>query len=327
MVDLSIIIVSWNARDHLLKCLQSLQRYLPGRSVEILVVDNASTDGSQEAVRRDYPAVKLTCNEENYGFAKANNIGIAHSAGTYVCLVNSDVELIEDCFTKLIGYLELQQTVGLVGPQILDSRRAIQRSAMGFPTLWNTLCRALALDRLFPGSRMFGGLLMTYWSHDTLREVDVINGCFWVVRREALARVGLLDERFFIYAEDTDWCRRFRDDGWKVVYLPYAQAVHYGGGSSVNAPSRFYLEMQRANLQYWRKYHNLPQTYLYLGIALLHHSVRFFGEVARYAFRSEANRPVARMKISRSRLLIAWVLRTFLRTEGAPVQGRAARTA
>ena len=145
----------------------------------------------------------------------------------------------------MLAYMNEHPEIGMLGPQILDSNGNIQRSCMGFPTLWNTSCRALALDTLFPKSKLFGGYMMTFWPHDSIRDVNVINGCFWMVKREALDEVGLLDERFFIYAEDKDWCKRFWDAGWKVVYFPEAKAIHYGGASSSNAPIKFHIEMQK----------------------------------------------------------------------------------
>ena len=119
---------------------------------------------------------------------------------------------------------------------------------------------------MFPRSRLFGGHLLTFWDHDETRPVDVINGCFWVLRKSALEQVGLLDERFFFYGEDVDWCRRFNLGGWRVVFFPEAEALHYGGASSANAPVKFAVEMQRANYQYWTKHHSRCGAYTFLLI-------------------------------------------------------------
>jgi len=277
MIDLSIIIVSWNAREFLSKCLWSLKTSMTDYYTEIIVVDNASTDGSQELVRDQFPRVNLICNDTNLGFAKAINIGVSHCRGKYVCLINSDVEVLEDCFVRMIAYMEHHPEVGMLGPQIIDPNGNIQRSCMGFPTLWNTFCRALALDSLFPKVKLFGGYLMTYWEHNTMRNVDVINGCFWMIKREALDQVGLLDEQFFIYAEDLDWCKRFTMADWEIVYFPMAEALHYGGASSSNAPVRFYIEMQKANLKFWRKHYGRFSYSVYYAINVLHHFLRVLG--------------------------------------------------
>lgn len=314
-MKVSVVIVSWNAKAYLLRCIESVleQTVRASHSIQIIVVDNASQDGSAEAVAERFPGVTLIVNERNYGFARANNIGIRASDGDYLCLINSDVVVRDECFARSIAYMEKHPAIGLLGPRIIDSDNRVQRSCMGYPTLWNTLCRALALDTLFPRSRVFGGHLLTYWSHDDIRPVEVINGCFWVVRRLALEQVGLLDERFFIYAEDVDWCKRFNESGWAVVYFPGAEAMHYGGASSANAPIRFNLEMQRANYQYWQKYHSRAGVAAYLVISLIHHALRVLGEIAAYPVGKSTKD--SSYKIRRSIASIRWIL-------GSKTQGR-----
>ncbi|MDA8089842.1 MAG: glycosyltransferase family 2 protein [Actinomycetota bacterium] len=306
-VDISFIVVSWNAKEYLYKCLASIEKEAAGYRSEVIVVDNASSDGSQAMVRERFPQVKLIDSKENLGFAKANNIGIRQSRGKYLALINSDVEVLPGCIGMMTGYMEEHRKTGILGPQILDAHKNVQRSCMGFPTLWNSFCRALALDAVFPKSRFIGSFEMTYWPHDSTREVDIINGCFWLVRRTALQQVGVLDERFFIYGEDMDWCKRFWDDGWKVEYFYQAKAVHYGGASSSNAPVRFFIEMNRANLKYWRKHHSRPAQMGYLVIIMLHYLIRYLGAALQYATRP-AGRADATFKIKRSVALLRWLL-------------------
>jgi GT2 family glycosyltransferase len=239
--------LSWNAKSFLLECIESILRQSATGPLEVIVVDNASSDGSPEAVRDKYPAVKLICNAGNDGFAKGNNIGIRASSGDYLFLINSDVVVSEGCFEKLVRYMDSHPGAGMLGPRILGADGKVQRTCMGFPSLSNTLFRAVALDKLFPHSRLFGDFFLTFWSFDDTRPVDVVNGCFWVLRRSAMNDVGLLDERFFMYGEDVDWCKRFAQKGWKVVFVADAEALHYGGASSANAPIKFDIEMQRAN--------------------------------------------------------------------------------
>lgn len=312
MVEVSIIIPSWNAKQYLQNCIESIVKETQANHVEIIVVDNASTDGSKELVQQQFPQVKLICNRANLGFAKASNIGIKQGSGRYFCIVNSDVEVLDGCFNRMIEYMEQNPEIGMLGPQILDANNNIQRSTMGFPTVWNTLCRALALDTIFPGSKLFGGYLMTFWSHDTLRKVDVINGCLWLVRREALNQVGMLDERFFIYAEDKDWCKRFWNAGWNVVYFPHARAIHYGGASSSQAPIRFYIEMHRANLQYWKKHHKRLAQIVFLLVTGLHNFVRLLGETLLYIVRPEKRKNTV-FKIRRSIASLQWLFGFDLR--------------
>src|SRR4051812_25708883 len=314
----SVIIVSWNAKAFLLKCLQSVLSQGPAGAIEVIVVDNASSDGSPEAVKAQFPTVHLICNTGNYGFAKANNIGIAASTGEYLFLINSDVVVSPGCFDRITRHMDSQPQIGMLGPKIFGSDGRIQRSCMGYPSLANALSRALALDSLFPASKAFGGQLMTFWAHDQTRSVDVINGCFWTVRRPAMEQVGLLDESFFIYGEDIDWCRRFRNGRWDVVFYADADALHYGGASSANAPVRFYLEMQRANYQYWVKHHSRGASYAFVGVNLLHHSLRLVGEVLAFPF-LPARRAASRQKISRSAAAIKWAIQTM--TSPATIAG------
>lgn len=305
-MDLSVVIVNWNTKEILSECLQSLTLDTSLQMAEIILVDNASSDGSPVMVKERFPHVKLICNDQNLGFAKANNIGIRLSTGRYICLVNSDVIVLKDCFNSMLAYMDEHPEIGMLGPKILNPDRTLQPSCMGFPTLWNMFCRALALDKLFPGSKLFGGRLMNFWAHDTVSSAEVLNGCFLMVRREALEQVGLLDENFFFYGEDIDWCKRFHDAGWNVMFSPSAEAIHYGGASSSSAPIRFYIEMQRADLQYWKKHHGMPSWILYVSISCLHHALRFIGQSVSYVF-LPSQREKTLPKIKRSLASVRWL--------------------
>lgn len=274
MSKISVIIVSWNARGYLRDCLTSV--YQTGASVvqEVIVVDNASSDGSPEMVAQEFPQVRLVPAGGNLGFARANNLGIKQASGTMLALVNSDVVVHPDCFQRLAAYLERHAEVGLVGPKVNGRDGLIQLTCARLPTLWNTLCQFLVLDKLFSGWRFFSGFQMPAAEHERGGEVEVLSGCFWLARRAAVDKLGGLDERFFFYAEDMDWCKRFRDALWKVTYVPEATATHFGGGSSANAPLRYYIEILRANLIYWKKHYGLLGQFAYYCLAVLQHGVR-----------------------------------------------------
>jgi GT2 family glycosyltransferase len=278
-MDISVIVISWNGKKFLLECLASLMAQIAPYEAELIVVDNASVDGSAEAVESAFPSVLVLRNRTNLGFAKANNLAIRKARGRFLLLVNSDVVLKKNCIDRLFTYMEENPKAGLLGPQIVSADGSVQRSCMTFPSLWNSFSRALALDRLFSSSPLFGEHLLTYWSHSNTQTVDVINGCFWVVRKEALNTVGLLDEKFFIYGEDIDWCKRFHQAGWDVVFVSDAQALHYGGMSSSNAPLRFFLEQWRTNFQYWAKHHSGNRQIAYFLIVGLHHVLRAAGHL------------------------------------------------
>jgi GT2 family glycosyltransferase len=296
---ISIIIVSWNAKAYLLKCLASLANET--YPLEIIVVDNNSSDGSPEAVAREYPKVKLIRSPENLGFAKANNLGIKAATGDYLAFVNNDVEVFPGCIPSLVAFSAAHPRVGVVGPQIFGGKGGLQKSYWGFPTLVNRFARALALDNLFK-SRAFSGY-STYGAKDDYKPVDVLQGSFLLVKREALDRVGPWDEDFFIYGEDVDWCRRFWDDGWEVMFLASARAIHYGGSSSANAPVRFYIEKQKADLQYWRKHESPLAVQGYIVLSCLHESLRTAGYGLLSLFK-----PSARFKANRSLACLRWLL-------------------
>jgi len=274
-MDVSVIIVSWNARRHLEECLASVYESSAPVAPEVIVVDNASTDGSPEMVGKHFPEVRLLRCRENLGFAVANNIGIRQSHGRYIALVNSDVKILGRCLDTLVAFMDQHPKVGLVGPRILNTDMTLQSSCRRFPNPWNNLCAASGLARLSGPHPLFSGEHMLYFRHDEVRPVDVLVGCFWVMRREALDRVGPLDERFYIYAEDVDWCRRCWNAKWEIMFCPDAQAIHHSGGSSVNDPVRFAVEQHRALLRYWRKHHGILGR-LYMVILL------GFGQLLRY---------------------------------------------
>ncbi len=272
MVDVSFVIVSWNARDYLLQCLESIEGHSTASTYEIIVVDNASHDGSADAVVAAHPSALVVRNGENAGFARGNNIGIEESSGRYLCCVNSDVILLPGCIDSLTAFMDRHPKVGMVAPRILNADRTIQPSCMAFPTLRSRLVRALALESILRNNA-------TPESSEAC-DVDALSGCFWFLRREAVSEVGCLDERFFMYCEDLDWCRRFKKAGWRIVYQPEAQAIHFGGASSANAPVRFVIELEKAMLQYWRKHHGLPTLWIVWFLLLLGQLMRCLGGAA-----------------------------------------------
>lgn len=286
-MELSTIVVTWNCRPFVSKCLRSITTQLPGNS-ELIVVDNASSDGTSDAVRVQFPGAKVIDNAQNVGFARGNNLGIVVSTGKYLCLINPDVVVGPDCINRMLEFMAQHPNVGILAPKILGADGKAQRSCMRTPTLWNQLCRALALDRLTKTSRLFGGYLMADFRHDHLRDVDIANGCFWMVRRAAVEEIGMLDAAFWMYGEDLDWCQRYRRAGWRVVFFPSAEALHFGGGSSQHIPLLCRIEMLRADLQYWRKYHSVLSSCVYLAILYLGQAVRIFAYCAMYMCRPNA---------------------------------------
>jgi len=305
----SAVIVVWNAKKYVIECLESLREHCRSACVEVIVVDNASTDGTPEVIAEMFPEFRLIRNSENLGFAKANNIGIAECSGEYVCLVNSDVKFTSDCFSPMLRFLSENPGVGMVGPKMLAPDGRVGRSTLRFPTVWNQFCSAVGLDIAFRKSRLLGGYLMSDFDHQTTTSVEVLTGWFVLVRRSALERVGLLDPQFFMYGEDVDWCYRFHQAGQEVVFFADAEAIHYGGASSSNAPLRFYLEQCYANWQYWQKHRGRLAQRAYLASLAVYHTVRFLGYSGAYLL-LPAQRLQHLEKLNRSVACLRWVTHT-----------------
>ncbi|MFZ0799185.1 MAG: glycosyltransferase family 2 protein [Terriglobales bacterium] len=304
----SVIVVTWNGKKYALECLASLNEQENGLPIEIIVVDNASTDGTPDAISEQFPKVLLVRNNANFGFAKANNIGMSQSRGKYVCLINSDVVVPPGCLERMVGYLENNRNIGLLGPKMMSLDGSIGQSVMRLPTVWNTICSALGLHSILPNSKLVGGFLMEGYPYDRIDDVEVLTGWFWILPRVALQQVGGLDEQFFMYGEDIDWSHRFLKAGWRVVFYPDAEALHYGAASSAEAPTRFYIELRRANLQYFRKHHGRLGSVGYMLATAIHELVRIVGYSVVYCC-DEARRSAAAFKMSRSVSCLKWLLR------------------
>ena len=299
-MDISVVILSWNDKQYLEVCLRSLLDARPSRTMEIIVVDNASTDGSPEMVEALFPAAKIIRNAENLGFPRGNNVGVQASRGKYVYLLNSDIKIFAGCLDALADFLDQNPRVGMVGPKILNRDLTHQSSCRRFPTLWNNFCEVAALAKVFTGSRLFSGEHMLYFKGERLMDVDVLVGCFWAVRREAVNEFGLLDEGFFMFAEDLDWCKRFWEAGWRVVFYPEAQAVHYRGGSSTKKDAVWLaLTQQRSVLRYWKKHQSAAACFGIRCLVFTHKASRWGAALASYLIRpSKRKESQTRMRVA-----------------------------
>ncbi len=253
-MDVSVIIVNWNTKRLLQDCLESL--YVQGGNVdtEVIVVDNASTDGSVEMVRDDFESVKLIENMENRGFAAANNQGMAAAKGRYVLLLNSDTVVLDNAVARTVNFADAHPRAAVTGCRVLNADGTLQPTCFMFPSTLNMLLSSTYLYKLFPGSRFFGRERMTWWDRNDVRQVDVVTGCFMLVRREAIDQVGMMDERFFMYAEETDWCYRFKESSWDVIFTPVARIIHLGGQSTAKRPVAMIVQLRLSILGFIRKH-------------------------------------------------------------------------
>jgi GT2 family glycosyltransferase len=247
-MDVSIIVVAWNVKELLGKCLQSVYEHTQGITFEVIYVDNASADGSVDMVRSDFPEVRIIENPENRGFIKANNQAIELAQGRYVLLLNSDTVLLENTITKTVQFADAHPQAAVVGCRVLNPDLTLQQSCFRFYSTLNMLLDLTYLSRLFPTNRFFGRKIYGGWDYNSVREVDVVVGCFSLVRMAAIQQVGVMDERFFVYGDDIDWCRRFVKSGWKVMFTPVGRIIHYGGQTTKKEPNRFALQLHGAVL-------------------------------------------------------------------------------
>lgn len=260
-LDVTIIIVSWNTREILRDCLRSIYENAGALEFETIVVDNASADGSAQMVARDFPQVQLVANPDNRGFAAANNQGMALARGRYVLLLNSDTVVLDRALEKTLAFADAHPEAAVVGCRVLNPDRTWQRTCSRFPSALNLLLSSTYLYKLFPKSRFWGREFMLYWDRSDVREVDVVSGSFMLVRREAIARIGMMDEAFFMYAEETDWCYRFRQAGYKALFTPAGSIIHLGGASSRQAASKMRLQLS-ASILYFLKKHKSRGEYV-----------------------------------------------------------------
>jgi hypothetical protein len=273
LIDLSIIIVSWNVRDLLDKCLASLQRsrraLSPGEdfSFEIIVVDSASEDGSARLVRERHPTVVLLPQRENIGFTRGNNIGMARARGDILLLLNPDTEVRPDAIATMLDYMNQRPGLGILGPHTLNSDGSHQSTRRRFPTLMTGIFESSWLSAWAPASVEEEFRILDRHDDDIL-DVDWVQGSALMLRREVYAAIGGLDEGFIMYSEELDYCRRAKSAGWQVAYHGGAYITHHGGKSSEQVGAWKQIHFQSSKLRYFRKHHGYGH-YLVLRALLL----------------------------------------------------------
>lgn len=265
--QITAIIVNWNTQDLLAGCLASLRDYgAPGRTMEIIVVDNGSHDGSADMVARDWPDVQLIRNAQNVGFTAANNQAFAVSRGDYLLLINADALLTPGCLERMVAQMQADPQAGVVGPRLVYGDGRWQRWTAGRePGLRSAANYFLFLERLFPHTPAFHGLYLGSDVRTAFRPDWVSSACM-LVRRAAVEQVGFMDERFFVYMDDVDLCRRVREGGWRVWYCPEAEAVHFMGQSTKRQTGSVSPTALRSLNRYYAMHHGPAKTLALKGI-------------------------------------------------------------
>jgi len=262
--DVSVVIVSFNTRDLTRECLQSLHaEFARGVKGEVIVVDNASRDGSAAMIEREFPEVKLITSQVNLGFGNANNLAFPHCSGRYVVLLNTDAFIAPDALSRAVKHMEESPRAGLGGARLISRDATDQPSARSFPTPLLEFFTFSGLSALYPGSRLFGRLDRTWSDPGQACQVDWVPGAFSIIRSEALRQVGVFDPRYFLYYEEVDLSRRIRQAGWEIWYWPDVVVTHIGGESSktityltmASGGAQLTLWRMRSQLLYYRRWH------------------------------------------------------------------------
>ena len=269
------------------ECLQTLTRPLNGLDVEVIVVDNASSDDSRDMVRREFPQVKLIANPMNLGFGAGNNVGIPASTGRYVLFLNSDTQVTEGALKSLVDYADANPNVGILGPKLLNADGSLQYSCRQYPNLATGFLHNTPLGRLLPKNRHAADYLMKNWDHATPRDVDWVSGAALMIRRACLNQTGGFDEDYYMYCEDVDLCWRANHASltWRVTYLPDAIIYHYIGKSSDLAPTRMTYEFHRSQYLFYKKHYRAQTSFLLRPLILPGIALRAVGQILRWRVR------------------------------------------
>ena len=279
--DISVCMVALNVRDFIRDCLHSLHQASSSLSIEVIIVDNHSTDGTLEILRSEFLSetsslpVRLVENSQNEGFVRPTNQGMRLAAGRYLLWLNPDTIIHPGALDQLVEFMESHPDVGICGPKVLNRDGSMQKPCRrGVSRPWATFSYFSGLSRLFPNSKLFGGYLLNYMDEDATHEVDGVSGSCMFIRRAVLDQIGYVDEQFFAYQDDADYCFQAQKAGWKIYYVPTARITHFGGqGGSRAQPYRSIYEWHRSYYLYYRK--NLSADYFFL-FNWLYYSIMLF---------------------------------------------------
>lgn len=279
-LELSIIIVSWNTKGLLKDCLDSVRRYTGQIQYEVIVVDNASSDGSVEMLKSDYPLVKLIINERNEGFSKANNKGVHEAVGEFVLLLNSDTLIKENIFFNLVRFMKEMSEVGICSPAILNLNGDIQTMRTWNMTPFQSFKRIINIYKVQHDKRS------KVHKRKDIIDAEIVAGVCFMVRRQVFHEVGLLDENYFMYNEEDDFCRRVREKGWKIAYITGSGVYHYRGGSYGDKATKQMVKMKayESDLYFFKKHYSVITAWLLKSTYKIVITIRLIILLTRYVF-------------------------------------------
>jgi GT2 family glycosyltransferase len=276
-IDVSVIVPSLNTEHLIERCLQAVYKNVDDLNIEIIVIDNASTDSSPEILRRKYSDVILISNDINRGFAFAVNQGIRIGRGLFFFILNADAIISRGTIRGLYEFMQEHPDAGACGCELFGPHGDEEPSARTFPSIWNAFCEASYLYKLFPQSLLFGRSNMGYLGRKKTTKVEFIPGTAMMIRRETIKQVGLFDENFFLYSDDADLCYRMHRAGWSCYYVPFVCAVHLGGGTTRNFRGKMAREVMKSLFYYFYKHHGKKAEIIVKALWFLGCSIRIAG--------------------------------------------------
>ncbi len=287
-MDLSIVIVNFNTKQLTIDAIHSVFHSKTNHSYEILLVDNNSSDGSVEAFHKEFPNITIFENKENVGFSKANNQAIKVANGRYVLLLNSDTIVHEETLQVMIDFMEAYPKVGASGCKVILPDGSLDKACRrGFPTPAASFYHFSGLAKLFPNNPRLNQYQLGHLDPDKDYPVDCLVGAFMLLRKEAIEQVGLLDEEFFMYGEDIDWCYRIKEAGWEIYYYPFTSIIHYKGASSHRKPFKILYEFHRAMILFHRKHFAKKTLFIVNWLVYVGVSLRFLSSLITNTFKAK----------------------------------------
>ena len=265
-VELSIVIVTYNVQNYIKACLDSVMDATKDLGIELLIVDNSSTDDTVRLIQRSYPSTKLLMNKENLGLLAANNQALTHVQGKFVLYLNADTVLKKDAIRNALEFMKQHEQAGIVGAKLLSPDRVIQRSCSSFPSLWGYFLESTFLYLVFGKSQLRKNGIPIHYNYQQPRAVDVVAGAFFLVRRDVVNDIGGFDDSFFMYSDEDDYCYRAMKKGWLTYIVPQAEVIHFEGGSFKTTRNYMFMLQHRSKIRCYRKSHGRLAT---LGVAVI----------------------------------------------------------